>query len=195
VREVPKAYPSVPGPGAMSVAAGALSSMVWSGPYIEARTSMTREHNLTFEEMRGLLYRRDVAVSQHRAALARSLGLTDVEMLALIHLDSQGEMAPSAIAALLHLSSGGATALVQRLERRGHVTRHPHPTDRRSILIGLSPATATLLAEAYAPLERGMASVAAALGDGERAAVAEVFTQLASLSEELDTAPNAAVRS
>jgi DNA-binding MarR family transcriptional regulator len=144
--------------------------------------------NLTFDEMRRLLYRRDVAVSQHRAAVARSLGLTDVEMLALVHLDEQGEMAPSALAALLHLSSGGATALVQRLERAGHLTRHPHPTDRRSILIGLSPAMAKRLGDAYAPLERGMEAVASALGDGERAAVATVLTELASMCEELDAA-------
>jgi DNA-binding MarR family transcriptional regulator len=36
------------------------------------------------------------------------LGLTHVEMLALVHLGEQGEMAPSAIAALLHLSSAAA---------------------------------------------------------------------------------------
>jgi DNA-binding MarR family transcriptional regulator len=144
------------------------------------------KQNLTFEEMRRLLYRRDVAVYQHRVALARSLGLTDVEMLALVHLAERGEMAPSALAAILHLSSGGATALVQRLERAGHVTRHPHPTDRRSILVGLSPAIVKRLEEAYAPLEHGMQSVASALGDAERAAVVEVLTQLASLCEDLE---------
>ena len=144
------------------------------------------EQDLTFEEMRRLLYRRDIAVSRHRASLARSLGLTDVEMLALVHLDEQGEMAPSALASLLHLSSGGTTALVQRLERGGHVTRQPHPTDRRSILIAVSPAMATRLREAYAPLERGMDPVVAGLGGAERGAVSEVFTQLVSLCEELD---------
>ena len=66
------------------------------------------EQDLTFEEIRRLLYRRDLAVAAHRAALARSLGLTHVEMLALVHLGEQGEMAPSAIAALLHLSSAAA---------------------------------------------------------------------------------------
>jgi DNA-binding MarR family transcriptional regulator len=144
------------------------------------------EQDLTFEEIRRLLYRRDLAVAAHRAALARSLGLTDVEMLALVHLGEQGEMAPSAIAALLHLSSGGATALVQRLERAGHVTRKPHPSDRRSILIALSPAMVRRLDDAYAPVERRMESVVAALGHVERVAVAEVFSRLVSLSEELD---------
>jgi DNA-binding MarR family transcriptional regulator len=144
------------------------------------------EQELTFKEIRHLLYRRDVALGRYRSGLARSLGLTDVEMLALVHLDEQGELAPSAIAALLHLSSGGTTALVQRLERAGHVTRQPHPTDQRSILIGLSPATARRLADAYAPLEDGMDSVVDALGDSERAAVVELLSRLVWQSEALD---------
>ena len=75
------------------------------------------ERTLTPEAIRHLLYRRDVAVTRHRAAIARSLGLADIEMLALVHLAEHGALAPSAIASLLDLSSGGATALVQRLER------------------------------------------------------------------------------
>jgi MarR family multiple antibiotic resistance transcriptional regulator len=140
----------------------------------------------TSEEIRGLVYRRDVALARHRAALARTLGVTDVEMLALVHLAEQGELAPSAIATLLDLSSGGATALVQRLERAGHVRRRPHPTDRRSILIRLSPGTAGRLEEAAAPVQRGLESAIATLADAERVAVTTVFARLASLTEELE---------
>jgi DNA-binding MarR family transcriptional regulator len=141
---------------------------------------------LTAELIRELLYRRDVAVARHRAAFARALGVTDTEMCALLHLAQRGELAPSAIAALLDLSSGGATALVQRLERRGHVRRTPHPTDRRSTLIRLTPGTAARLHEAQMPLIEGLERTAAPLSSAERAAVTAVLTQLAALSEELD---------
>jgi DNA-binding MarR family transcriptional regulator len=144
------------------------------------------EHVLTGEAIRRLLYRRDVAVSRHRAAFARSLGITDIEMQALVHLAEQGELAPSAIAALLDLSSGGATALVQRLERAGHVTRKPHPTDRRSTLIALSPKTAGRLADAESPVTEGLDSVAQPLSEPQRIAVKCVLTHLASLNEELE---------
>jgi DNA-binding MarR family transcriptional regulator len=144
------------------------------------------EDVLTSEAIRRLLYRRDVALARHRAAIARSLGITDVEMLALVHLAERRELAPSAIATLLDLSSGGATALVQRLERAGHVTRQPHPTDRRSILIRLSPRTAERLEEAEAPLTRGLESVTTTLTDAEQLVVTEVLAHLASLSEELE---------
>ena len=144
------------------------------------------EHVLTGASIRRLLYRRDVAIARHRAALARTFGVTDVEMVALVHLTEKGELSPSTIAALLDLSSGGATALVQRLERSGHVTRHPHATDRRSTLIRLSPRTARRIDEAQRPLQDGLESVAAQLSAPARAAVAGVFAQLAALAEELE---------
>jgi DNA-binding MarR family transcriptional regulator len=140
---------------------------------------------LTAETIRRLLYRRDVAVARQRAALARALGVTDVEMFALVHLAEQGDLSPSGLAPLLDLSSGGVTALVQRLERYGHVTRKPHPTDRRSTLLHLTPDTAARLAEAESPAYVTLASVAGALNDPERLAVMDVLQQLASLSEEL----------
>jgi DNA-binding MarR family transcriptional regulator len=145
------------------------------------------EHVLTASAMRRLLYRRDVALARHRATLARKLGVTDIEMLALVHLAEQGELAPSALAKLLDLSSGGTTALVQRLERYGHATRKPHPTDRRSTLIYLSPETAERLEETASPHFRALASVAAAFTEPERVAVAHVLTRLAAVSEELET--------
>jgi len=144
------------------------------------------EQVLNGEMVRRLLYRRDVALARHRATLARSLGLTDVEMLVLVHLREQQALAPSQIAGLLDLSSGGATAMVQRLERAGHVTRAPHPTDRRSTLIELSAATARRLDEAQAGFASGLAQAIAPLASSERAAIARFLDDLAALSEELD---------
>jgi len=139
---------------------------------------------LTGEMIRRLLYRRDVAVARHRSALARSLGITDVEMQALVHL-AEAERSPSAIGALLDLSSGGATALVQRLERAGHVTRTPHPTDRRSTLIRLSAGTAARLERGESQITGGLDSVTRAFTEPQRIAVTGVLTQLVTLSEEL----------
>jgi DNA-binding MarR family transcriptional regulator len=52
------------------------------------------------------------------------------------------------LATELGVSSGGASKLVDRLEARGHCRRHPNPRDRRSSLLRLTPAGATLLATA-----------------------------------------------
>jgi DNA-binding MarR family transcriptional regulator len=144
------------------------------------------EHVLTAGMIRSLLYRRDVAIARHRAALARRLGVTDIEMLALVHLAEQGALAPSALAALLDLSSGGATALIQRLERRGHVGRNPHPTDRRSTLIHIATDTAARLEAAESPPYQALAAMAAGLATPERRVVSDLLLRLASLTEELE---------
>jgi DNA-binding MarR family transcriptional regulator len=147
---------------------------------------LTDEHVLTAAAIRSLLYRRDVAVARHRAAVARTLALNDIEMLALVHLAEQGELSPSALGKALDLSSGGVTALVQRLERHGHVTRTPHPTDRRSTLIGLTPATADRLNEAESPPYEELAALTAALAEPERRVVNDMLLRLATLSEALE---------
>jgi DNA-binding MarR family transcriptional regulator len=52
------------------------------------------------------------------------------------------------IAAALSITVGGASQAVDRLEKRGHCARRPHPADRRSSTIELTIAGADLLAAA-----------------------------------------------
>src|SRR3954451_24494009 len=77
--------------------------------------------------IRAALHRKALADARQRAALARRLGLTDSEVLAVQHLARAGELTPGQLGGLLQLSSAGTTGLVRRLERAGHVTRHAHP--------------------------------------------------------------------
>ena len=102
--------------------------------------------------IRAALHRKALADARQRAALARRLGLTESEVLAVQHLARAGELTPGQLGGLLQLSSGGTTGLVQRLERAGHVTRHAHPHDRRSTVVRLTPATAVWASETWAPL-------------------------------------------
>ncbi len=67
------------------------------------------------------------------AAMARRAGLGLSEMAALEHLQhSHGGLTPTQLGGRLSLSSGAITALVDRLEKTGHVERRPKPADRRS---------------------------------------------------------------
>src|SRR5690349_24148821 len=90
------------------------------------------------DAIRQLLNRRDLAATRYRSAVSRLLGLGESEMLSVAHLAQRGRMTPSEIGALLDLSSGGVSALVQRLEDAGNVVREPHPTDGRSTMVRLS---------------------------------------------------------
>jgi DNA-binding MarR family transcriptional regulator len=104
--------------------------------------------------IRAALNRKALADARHRAALARRLGLTETEVLAVQHLARAGELAPGQLATQLQLSSGGTAAVIQRLKRAGHITRDAHPLDRRSALLHLTPAMEQSATEAWGPHHR-----------------------------------------
>src|SRR4051794_12483835 len=54
----------------------------------------------------------------------------------------------------LSIPVGGASKTVDRLERNGLVARRPHPSDRRSSVIALTPAGAKLHAKAQRSIAR-----------------------------------------
>jgi DNA-binding MarR family transcriptional regulator len=148
-----------------------------------------RQSPLTVELVSELLYRRDVALSRHRRALARSLGLNDVEMAAVTHILHRGEPTTSQIGALVPLSSAGATALAQRLEGRDIVHRRRHPKDGRSRLTRLTPRAKRRVAVADAPFREGLAESIDALSEEERTVVAAFLSRLVELTEQLVPPP------
>ena len=74
------------------------------------------------------------AATLYAAAVAKRMGLGTSE-LALGHLQAAGPMTPGQLGGRLSISPGAVTALVDRLESRGHVERLPNPEDRRSALL------------------------------------------------------------
>jgi DNA-binding MarR family transcriptional regulator len=102
--------------------------------------------------IRAALLRKALADAGQRAALARRLGVTDNEVLAVQHLSRAGELTPGQLSTRLQLSSGGTTGLIQRMQRAGHVARDVHPRDARSVVLRLTPEIQTWAADAWAPL-------------------------------------------
>jgi len=58
---------------------------------------------------------------------------TDLEMME--HLIASGPLPPSELSDRLAISTASMTTAIDRLVALGHVTREPHPTDRRRILV------------------------------------------------------------
>jgi DNA-binding MarR family transcriptional regulator len=133
--------------------------------------------------IRQLLNRRDLAAARHRAAVSRQLGLGESEMLAVAYLAQRAELTPGELGALLDLSSGGVSALVQRLEEAGHVLRTAHPTDGRSSLVRLSPALVARAGRAFGPLVADLDGLSADLDDEQRQLVRRFLTRVAEVSE------------
>jgi DNA-binding MarR family transcriptional regulator len=76
-------------------------------------------------------------------ALAAGAGIDVAEGDILFTLRRSGQpfrLSPSAISAALLVSSGTLTSRLDRLERKGLIRRVPHPTDRRSTEVELTPS-------------------------------------------------------
>ena len=136
----------------------------------------------TVELVRSLLHRRELAVARHRTAVARRLGMNETEMAAIAHLAQHGELTQTRLGELLDLSSGGTAAMVQRMERDGHVTRREDPRDKRVRLVSITPATIDRATRAYAPLVADLERLLEELGEDE-ALVTRFLDALVELSE------------
>lgn len=136
------------------------------------------------ERIRELLHRKALATERHRAAVARRLGLSDTEVAALVHLSRHGNLTPSQLGELLFLTSGGVTALTQRLERAGYVDRRPHPRDKRSTVLSARRGIIDEASGLYEPLVSALDWAAAELTEDQRLAVGRFLERIVAISEE-----------
>jgi DNA-binding MarR family transcriptional regulator len=72
---------------------------------------------------------------------ARHYGLNRTDMRALEIVGRTGPLAPTQLAHLLGFTTGGITAVVDRLENAGYVLRRPDASDRRRLVIEATEAT------------------------------------------------------
>ncbi len=90
----------------------------------------------------------------------------------LIASTNRGKVAtPGAIAAHLGISTASTTKLLDRLAAGGHITREPHPTDRRALAITITPATHEAALHTVGRQQSKRFHAAARLTRGERDAV------------------------
>lgn len=73
--------------------------------------------------------------------------LTLSQIAALATLERHGPLTPGELAGHERVQPPSMTRLVTRLEQAGLVTRAPHPSDRRQVLLTLHPAGTELLRE------------------------------------------------
>jgi DNA-binding MarR family transcriptional regulator len=85
--------------------------------------------------------------SAHRlASLAERLDIPLNDLKALEIISALETVSTGQLAQLLGISSGGATALINRLEASGHIVRGRHPLDRRIIVLQPKPGSRQALA-------------------------------------------------
>ncbi|KUL21485.1 MarR family transcriptional regulator [Actinoplanes awajinensis] len=110
-----------------------------------------------------------------RRTLSRRSGLTETELDALDHL-VESPSTPSELARLLDVSTAASTGVVDRLERRGHVERRKHPTDRRRLEIHVTDHGRAELLRYLTPMLHALTELDQRMSPDERATVIRFLT-------------------
>lgn len=138
---------------------------------------------MSTEPIAQALERFELAGAYHRAARARQIGVPQIELTALEHLEASGGLTPGELGHRLGLTSGGVTALTGRLMDAGYIARERHPGDGRMRVLRLSPAGAERLREHMAPVREPVDDGLAALAGPEVELLTPLLDRLAAERE------------
>lgn len=132
-----------------------------------------------------VLARTTRAIQELAAAHATRHGLTLAEFGALEALYHKGPLLVGDLQKRILVSSGGATYVVDRLQKRGLVERRDAPGDRRARVAVLTPAGAELVSQIFPEHAEVIEQVFAAVPAGERGPLRERLKALGLHSQGL----------
>ncbi|WP_240135280.1 MarR family winged helix-turn-helix transcriptional regulator [Streptomyces sp. MUM 178J] len=92
------------------------------------------------------------AVDSFDYAAAERLGVNRTDLHCLDVLMQRESAAPSELGAALNLTTGSVTALLDRLDRLGYITRSPDPADRRRSVVRPTDKAVKAAEEIFGPL-------------------------------------------
>ncbi len=104
-------------------------------------------------ELRALM----LAAQRFRQAVADHFKVSLRETVLLSHLaEHAAGFTPRELATRMLLTSGTLTAVIDRLAADGFVARRPHPLDRRSVVVNLTPAGRRVIGYSQRRLQRAL---------------------------------------
>jgi DNA-binding MarR family transcriptional regulator len=132
----------------------------------------------------------------HAFAGLHGLNATDLYALfAVLDAELLGDpITPGRLGEQLNLSSGSVTALIDRLERAGHIRRDRDTADRRKVFLRYADQGAALARSFFAPLGSRNDEVMARFSDEELEVVHRFMAEMAASTREHRDAVRAARR-
>ncbi|GGI37282.1 transcriptional regulator [Cnuibacter physcomitrellae] len=128
------------------------------------------------------------ADSAMRRRTQEAMGMGENDLLAMRYLlrsQQQGkDVAPKELAQYLGISSASVTALLDRLERSGHLRREPSPFDRRGLIVVPTVSSDEEVRKTLGDMHERMIAVASELDPDTALAVVDFLDRL---RESVDT--------
>ncbi|MFZ2502487.1 MAG: MarR family transcriptional regulator [Nocardioides sp.] len=136
-----------------------------------AHTAAASTSDIDGDAMRDLLMQLLSEQLRFRHVVQDALGVDYAGLSAMLHLAQVGSDTPTAIAGTLETSTAATSLVLKRLEASGHISRQPHPTDRRKVVVAPVRESLAAAREHSRPVTEGIDELAAALTPEDRATV------------------------
>jgi len=135
---------------------------------------------------RALMAVRDygVQLTQFRNAMSESAGFNPTDMECLRVLFLKGVATPSELARYTGLTSGAATAMLDRLEKAGFIERKPNPDDRRGTLITPVKSGAEKMATWFESARQAQDELISSYSESELEIIADAFERFVKLWDQ-----------
>jgi DNA-binding MarR family transcriptional regulator len=143
-------------------------------------------------EVFGRIYRIARTVGDLQEAAYERYGINRGEFDVLATLRRAGaphQLTPTELCESMMLTSGGMTGRIDRLEQRGLVRRLPHPSDRRALVVTLTPTGHSLVEEAVVAGLQAQRAVLERLPASSRGELVSLLRQLLAASSDAGAAP------
>ena len=143
----------------------------------EPGSAAPRYHDRTLKAIRRII--RAVDSFSHR--LESQHGVTVPQLSCLVHIAASGPLSLTDLATAVEISPSTAVGIVDRLVRKGLVTRLRSDVDRRRVLITASQKGQTLVKVSPSPMQDRLASALDRLPEIERAAITRSLERVVGL--------------
>lgn len=131
-------------------------------------------------------FRRSDQDMRRRMSADMDMNESDMQALQIIIAAEAGQrlVTPRDLASALRISTASTTKLLDRLTASGHLARHPHPTDRRALVITATDHAHDEIRDRLERMHVAMRVIAASVPEPSRRDVADFLVRMA---EHLDS--------
>jgi DNA-binding MarR family transcriptional regulator len=116
--------------------------------------------------------------------VAASLGLYNNDFISVDILREKGPITAGELSKLTGLATGSVTALIDRLEKMGYVSRQNDPSDRRKVIIVPQYENKEEVSNTYIPLHNAMVKLASSYTAEELALITQFLGKASAVLEE-----------